>query len=128
MIKILASISFLLPVLVAAATFEERVDAAKAGFETAEGMIYEQKLGPYLGSTMQICIPYGSTSTENLGRFTYVANVSIEGRISASEVKPLNAVSLCFDKEFTKQILPQPPSSLFIENSVPIVVELNVVP
>ncbi len=126
--KGLAAFLILASTSVNAATFEERVDKAKTIFETKQGKIYEQKLGPFIGNAIRICIPPGSTSEENLGKFIFVAEVSIEGKVSGSEIQPVTKVSKCFNKEFAIQILPPPPDSLMAIGGTPIIVEMDIVP
>ena len=126
--KGLAAFSILASTSVNATTFEERVDIARTAFETEQGKVYEQKLGPFLGNAIRICIPPGSTSEENLGKFIFIAEVSNEGKITDSEIQPATKVSKCFNKEFATQILPPPPDSLIGIGGAPILVEMDIVP
>ena len=119
---------FLVWASVNAATFEERVDKANAGFETEDGEAYEKMLGPYIHAAIKKCTPAGSTSSGNLGKFVLVIDVSPEGEIVDPVIKPETQTSICFSKEFVSQTLPAPPGSIISDGFAPLVVEIYVVP
>ena len=126
--KVFTTFLFLVATSANASTFDERVIGAKAALETEQGKIYEQKLGPFIYEAIKICVPVGSSSKENLGKFALVADVSLGGKISNSIVKPETSVSNCFRENFGLQVLPSPPVSLVFEGVAPIIVEMDIVP
>jgi len=113
---------------VLAATFEERVNKAKAVFETEDGEKYEQALGPYIHRAIKKCAPAGSTSKENPGKFVLVVDVSAEGEMVNPSVDPETRTSICFSREFISNTLPAPPELIVADGFAPLVVEIYVVP
>jgi hypothetical protein len=115
----------LLPIIFVVGTayagdFASRAKAGKQALATPEGQQYEQSWGEVMGSVLHTCIPAGSTDPANLGRFTFVADVSSSGVLSSVEVEPSTTVSRCFAREFSKARLPQPPMPLKVGELLPI--------
>ena len=81
-----------------------------------------------MGTVMHTCIPPGSTSPANLGKFTFVANVDLAGKVSSVEVSPITKVSRCFAKLFGAATLPAPPASNNIGKFFPIADVMSVGP
>jgi len=111
----------------AAEAFDERMSAGKRAEGTPQGGAYLQTLGPAYGAAMRICIPPGSTSPENLGRFELVADVGPEGRVKNAVVRPVTPISRCFANELVKfSLAAAPPAAK--DNPYPIYVEMKVAP
>jgi hypothetical protein len=111
-----------------AGDFDSRVAEAKHASASVEGQRYDQGLGPSIGIAMRTCVPPGSTSQANLGKFTLVGYVAPSGVLSSVEVQPSTTVSECFAAQFRQLKLPNPPASLALKPGVPIVVEMSVTP
>lgn len=108
--------------------FAARVKAGKQALASPEGQKYEQSWGEVVQSILTTCIPIGSTDPTNLGRFTFVADVSTSGSVSSVEVKPSNTVSRCFALHFGKARLPKPPTSLIKGKILPVADDIVVTP
>ena len=92
-----------------AGSFDEREKAGKAALATPEGRRYEASWGEVMQTVVPVCVPPGSTSPANLGKFTFVANVASSGLVSDVDVQPSTDVSRCFAKHFSGALLPPPP-------------------
>ena len=89
--------------------FAIRVKAGELALASSSGQRYEASWGKTMQASLIACVPVGSTSSANLGEFTFVANVSSNGAISSVQVKPLTPVSECFARHFADVQLPPPP-------------------
>lgn len=89
--------------------FADRVAQGKQTLASPAGQKYEASWGNTMGAVLVACVPVGSTSPANLGRFTFVADVSPVGAVSAVAVRPSTAVSECFARHFRLARLPPPP-------------------
>lgn len=119
---------FLISASVNAATFEDRVNAAYAALETEQGEAYEKKLRPFIQETIKKCAPAGSVQKQPSGKIVLVADVSAEGKIFNSIVKPETSTAKCISKEFSARILPAPPNALIADGMAPLIVEIFNVP
>jgi hypothetical protein len=108
--------------------FAARSKAGKQALASPEGQQYERSWGEVMQAILTTCIPIGSTDPANLGRFTFVADVSAEGSVSSVEVEPRNAVSRCFALHFAKAQLPKPPTSVIKGNVLPVADDIVVTP
>lgn len=108
--------------------FAARVKAGKQALASPEGQHYEESWGEAMGNILHTCIPIGSSDPGNLGRFTFVADVSASGMVSSVEVEPSNKVSRCFVLHFGKARLPKPPTSLIKGNILPVADDIVVTP
>jgi len=101
----------LLPVatLSHASDFATRVKAGVLSLASPSGQRYEASWGQAMQASLAACVPVGSTSPANLGKFTFVANVSSSGVVSSVEVEPVTSVSRCFAIHFGAAQLPPPP-------------------
>jgi hypothetical protein len=108
--------------------FAARNKAGKQALASPEGQQYEKSWREVMQSILTTCIPIGSTDPANLGRFTFVADVSASGSVSSVEVEPSNAVSRCFALHFGKARLPKPPTSLIKGNILPVADDIVVTP
>jgi hypothetical protein len=81
-----------------------------------------------MGNVLHTCIPVGSTNPANLGKFTFVANISAAGEVSSAEVEPRTAVSRCFAEHFGKARLPRPPFPLKNGALLPVADDIEVGP
>jgi len=70
--------------------FAARAAAGKKALASPEGQRYEQSWGEVMGNVLHACIPIGSSNPANLGRFTFVANISAAGEVFSVEVEPTN--------------------------------------
>ena len=129
------ALAFLLSCLVAtiaiAADLSKRVAEAKAEIATALGAKYDEKLGPFIGEAKRSCIPPGTTAPENLGNFTFIARVGLDGKQREVEVEPSTRVATCFKGRFAAFTLPTPPGSVGSREGTtgyPIVVEMKITP
>ena len=107
------------------------VAEAKKLTATSLGLKYDELLGSYIGETMRICIPPGSTSSKNLGSFTYVSRVGASGNQINVAVEPSTDISECFKSKFEKIILSPPPDYQARKpglSGYPIAVEIKVAP
>jgi hypothetical protein len=120
--------ALLFPFAAGAADFAARERVGKAALASAEGQKYEGSWGEVIGTVMRTCIPPGSTSPANLGKFTFVANVDSAGRVSSVEVNPSTEVSRCFAKLFSAATLPPPPISGRVGGLFPIADVMSVGP
>ncbi|PHS19829.1 MAG: hypothetical protein COA86_03460 [Kangiella sp.] len=111
-----------------AADFSSRVNEGNELALTMSGKQYDQKLGPFIGDIMRLCIPPGSTNSTNLGTFSLVAIVSNQGASSGIEVKPFNSISKCFSKKITRVKLPTPPEQNSLLMGYPITITVTVKP
>lgn len=118
---------FLVATFATAGDFEDRVKAGKRAEESPQGAIYLGVLGPAYGGSMRACIPPGSESNSNLGRFQLVAEISPSGRVLNPEVRPATRVSRCFAREFSNSILAAPPLD-GTGQTYPIYLEMKVTP
>jgi hypothetical protein len=98
--------------IVDAADFAARAAAGKKNLASPEGQRYEQSWGEVMGNVLHTCIPIGSTNPANLGKFTFVADVSAAGEVSSVDVEPRTAVSRCFAEQFGRSRLTRPPFPL----------------
>jgi hypothetical protein len=116
--------------LAQAGDFAVRAKNGKTVLATAEGQKYEASWGAVIAAAMRACVPPGSTSPANLGRFTFVGDVSSTGVVSGVEVQPSTVVSRCFGEHFSKAQLPPPPSSLLKERHslLPVADDIEVQP
>lgn len=89
--------------------FASRVKAGELALASPEGQRYEASWGKTMQASLIACVPAGSTSPADLGKFTFVAKVSSRGEVSSVQVKPLTAVSRCFASHFGNEPLPPPP-------------------
>ena len=108
--------------------FEQRIGAANTVYMTADGVKYLQAYEPLIGDTIQACIPPGTKAPGTLGKFTFVADVTKTGVVTAGAVRPQTSVSQCFDTKFSQHRLPPPPLPANAKINYPIVIEMNVVP
>ncbi len=109
------------------ASFEERASIAEKLSSIEKISQYETNLGQFIYKAVVTCIPPGSTEVGNLGKFSLVADVTKDGTVKNSEVKPITYVSKCFQIEFGAQSLPFPPE-IFLENgALPILIEMDIV-
>lgn len=108
--------------------FDARQKAGEAALADKKGQQYVATWGAAMQTSLPTCIPVGSTSPENLGTFTFVANVDATGTVSAIEVQPSTAVSRCFAEKFSRAQLPPPPSPLPPGGFFPIADVVEVVP
>jgi hypothetical protein len=108
--------------------FAARAKAGKQALATPEGKKYEDSWGEVMGGILQTCIPLGSTDPGNLGRFTFVADVSSSGSVSSVEVQPVTRVSRCFAEQFGKANLPRPPMPLKKGELLPVADDIVVTP
>jgi len=95
-----------------ASDFAARAKAGKQALASSAGQQYEESWGEVMGNILHTCIPIGSTDPANLGKFTFVADVSSSGVVSSVEVEPSTKVSRCFAQQFGKARLPRPPVAL----------------
>ena len=108
--------------------FSARVKAGKQSLASPEGQKYEASWGAVMQTILPVCIPLGSTSPANLGKFTFVANVSSTGLVSSVEVEPSTDVSRCFAQHFNNAHLPPPPIPLKDDALFPVADVIEVVP
>ncbi len=108
--------------------FAARVKVGKQTLASPEGQQYEASWGESMQTILTTCIPIGSTNPANLGRFTFVADVSASGVISSVEVQPSNTVSRCFAQHFGKARLPRPPMPLNASGLLPIADDIVITP
>jgi hypothetical protein len=111
-----------------AGDFESRVKAGRQALGTVAGQSYEASWGAIMKTILPACIPVGSESPANLGKFTFVADVAPSGLVSAVAVEPTTAVSLCFARRFNGAQLPQPPASPSGGSLFPVSDEIEVRP
>jgi hypothetical protein len=123
-------IALLLLVSVSAygAQFDERMYAGKAALSSPDGQKYEASWGQVMGTVIHACVPPGSISPTNLGKFTFVANVASSGLVSDVEVRPVTKVSRCFAQKFSGSRLPPPPLADKKDSSFPIADEMVIAP
>jgi len=121
-------IALFLPMVANAADFAAREKIGKGTLATAEGQKYEARWGEVMGAVMRACIPPGSSSSANLGKFTFVANVDAVGNVSSVEVSPKTKVSHCFAQQFASSRLPPPPSSPRVNGLYPVADVISVTP
>ena len=107
--KYLALLLLLFATFSHASDFATRVRAGKLALASPSGKSYEASWGQAMQASLVRCVPVGSTSPANLGKFTFVANVTSSGAVSAVEVKPVTSVSQCFAIHFGAAQLPPPP-------------------
>lgn len=126
----LALLFLLIAGIAQAGDFSARAKLGKATLATAEGRKYEASWGAAIVSSMEACVPAGSTSPANLGRFTFVGDVSSNGAVSAIEVQPSTRVSRCFAEHLGKTQVPPPPPSLLkdAQSILPIADDIEVQP
>ncbi len=108
--------------------FDQRIGAANMVYMTPDGVKYLQAYEPFIGQTIQACIPPGMKLTGTLGKFTFVADVTKAGVVTAGAVQPQTSVSKCFDTRFSQNRLPPPPLPADAKINYPIVIEMNVEP
>ena len=94
-----------------------RIAAGKVALASEEGQRYEASWGAVISAAMTACIPPGSPLAANLGKFTFVGDVSPVGIVLAVEVEPSTVLSRCFARHFTNANLPAPPSTLLNASS-----------
>ncbi len=111
-----------------AADFSARVTEAKIAAKTPEGEKYESSTFPAIRAAMHECIPPGTTSSENLGKFTLVTYVTKFGMLSAVEVQPKTKISQCFSELLTKSQLPIPLGLNATELGYPLEVTMRITP
>src|SRR5882757_9481336 len=111
-----------------AGDFDARVKAGKKALASVTGQAYEASWGPVMKTTLPACLPLGAKSPATLGKFTFVADVAPSGLVSAVEVKPSTAVSLCFAQRFNGAQLPPPPVSPRAGSLFPVADEIEVTP
>ena len=111
-----------------AGDFSARVKAGKQSLSSPEGQQYEASWGEVMQTILPVCIPLGSTSPANLGKFTFVADVSSAGLVSSVEVEPSTDVSRCFAKHFNNAHLPPPPIPLKYGALLPVADVIEVAP
>jgi hypothetical protein len=92
-----------------AGNFSHRVLIGKHALASQEGKKYEASWGSVIQTKLTSCIPIGSKSPSNLGKFTFVAYVSQSGLVNSVEVEPSTPVSRCFALLFNNAFLPPPP-------------------
>jgi hypothetical protein len=109
-----------------AASFMERVAAAKAQAATTKGAQYEAALYSRYGEAMQACIPAGANYSGIQGDFTLVADVKPNGSLNAVEVRPQTKVSICFAARLKGMTFDAPPSTR--SAGYPIHVEMQLKP
>ena len=108
--------------------FADRVAEARKASSTPEGKKYDQLLVPAIGAAMRACVPPGSTSPANLGKFTLIGYVASSGAVSLIEVQPKTEVSVCFAAQFEQARFASPPKSGQSKVGFPIAVEMSLVP
>ena len=106
--KYLALLLFAFTTFAYADDFASRVKDGESALASPSGQRYEASWVETMQASLMACVPVGSTSTANLGKFTFVANVSSTGAVSAVDVRPVTAVSRCFAKHFGGAQLPPP--------------------
>jgi hypothetical protein len=111
-----------------AGDFAARVKVGKQTLANPKGQQYEESWGEIMHTILTTCIPKGSSDPANLGRFTFVANVSASGLVSSVEVDPSTAVSRCFNLHFSKVRLPRPPMPLKKDELLPIADDIVITP
>ncbi|HKK00811.1 MAG TPA: hypothetical protein VJ955_01475 [Desulfuromonadales bacterium] len=74
--KYLALVILLFATAAQAKDFSARVKAGKLSLSSPEGQRYEASWGEVMRTILPACIPLGSTSPANPGKFTFVADVS----------------------------------------------------
>jgi|HubBroStandDraft_5_1064220.scaffolds.fasta_scaffold893811_1 hypothetical protein len=94
-----------------ASDFTSRVKAGQLVLATTSGKSYEASWGDAMEASIKSCAQVGSTSSANLGKFIFVANISSSGLVSDVEVRPITTVSQCFAKPFGGTRLPRPPGA-----------------
>ena len=87
-----------------------RIAEGRSALSTSAGAAYEQATVSVVRAAMQACIPAGSTDPANLGAFSLVAYVALDGALSQVAVSPETDVSRCFKEHFVAGRLPPPPS------------------
>ncbi|HUJ16379.1 MAG TPA: hypothetical protein VL197_00115 [Nitrospirota bacterium] len=108
--------------------FAARVKSGKEALATPEGQQYASSWGESMKAILTSCVLPGLTDPANLGRFTFVADISASGTISSIEVSPITEVSRCFALQFGKAQLPSPPMSLLKGEKLPVADDIVVVP
>jgi hypothetical protein len=127
--KLLALSILLLAGLAHAGDLTARIKAGKSALAGVEGQRYEATWGAAIGAAITACVPPGSTSPGNLGKFTFVGDVSSTGLVSSVEVQPSTAISRCFAQHFSDAKLPPPPPVLLNSRpALPIADEIEVRP
>jgi hypothetical protein len=111
-----------------AGDFAARVKAGKQALSSPEGQQYESSWGEVMQKILTTCIPIGSTNPANLGRFTFIADVSASGLVSSVEVEPSNTVSRCFAQHFGNARLPKPPMTLMKGKMLPVADDIEITP
>jgi hypothetical protein len=114
--------------LLQASNFATRVKAGKQALASPEGQQYEESWGEVMQKILTTCIPIGSPDPANLGRYTFVADVSPSGLVSSVEVEPSTTASRCFALHFEKARLPQPPMALEEGGLFPITDDIVITP
>jgi hypothetical protein len=110
-----------------ASDFAARVKAGQLALGTPSGKSYEASWGNAMQTSLTSCVPVGSTSPANLGKFIFVANVSSSGLVSEVEVSPITTVSQCFAKHFGSAQLP-PPLGLRHGTYLPVADSIEITP
>ena len=108
--------------------FSARVKSGKEVLATPEGQLYASSWGETMKGILTTCVPLGSTDPANLGRFTFVADVSASGAVSSVDVGPITDVSRCFAFQFGKAQLPAPPPALLKGEKLPVADDIIVTP
>jgi hypothetical protein len=105
-----------------------RIAAGRDALSSPTGKKYELALFPAVQKSLNACVPVGSISPENLGKFTVVAEVSQSGVATLVDAGPHTRVSSCFAKHFRTARLPAPPPPPAGRGNFPIAIEINVTP
>jgi hypothetical protein len=113
--KSIALLLLTLAMAASASDFSARERTGKAASASPEGQSYQKSWGQVIGAAMHACIPVGSESPSNNGKFAFVANINAAGIVSAVEVQPVTTVSNCFAKQFAASTLQPPPASLLVK-------------
>lgn len=114
--------------LLAADSFERRVEIAKKFEDTDQGQAYEKLLleatGDYISIAMQQCFPKDVKA--DTGRFVVVADLQANRSLSGVDFRPRTKMARCFVDKFSKAPFPGPPSYAG-PGGLPIVFDMKIV-
>src|SRR5580700_8607546 len=91
--------------------FDVRVALGKSAEERVEFKAYvsafDREIGEHLAQTMRSC--FATTQRPETDAFVLVADITVEGKVKAIEVRPATNIALCFATGFASAPFPPPP-------------------
>jgi hypothetical protein len=107
--------------------FDARVALGKTAEERAEFKAYvsafNRRVGDHFAQTMRSC--FATTQKPETDAFVLVADITVEGKAKAIEVRPATNIALCFATGFASAPFPRPP--LYPDREAyPVTIEMSI--